>query len=374
MKLSFTDKIGAWAHEHKKLAYLACFLLCCAIVAGGWFGWRQYQYMQTSQYAFEKLKQALTPPDTEALAHLVDFRSLSGDLSDAISKSFPFYKAGPDQQRNISHILQTALLQRFLEKEKTPSPLADMSEEDLLKQELRIMPPDFLTQLIGSMALRETSGDKALISAKIENPILGRNFTIMLGMNKTRAGWRVDHVANAREMVMQLRDAMLARHAKLRHVFVEKNAATTKKMNQLLPIQSCTVDAGLLSDHKTLLMVVNIIARNQGQYQVNNFNVDTSIYGKSGKLVLRRYLNTAKPVAPGEDFDHRWNFELEASSELGRAILANAPLQCKAAWQTLGVNNGEVWHIVEVPNPDRQCSLAGHDHPEGFCQTPVFLR
>lgn len=375
MKLSILSDLQTKAAAHKKITLMVCVLLVVLTGAGIYYGWQQYLYRQTSAYAFEELKKALNPPVPAELAKLVDFNSISNDLALAIQKNFPFFLAGPDQERNIRHLLQTALLKRFMSKEEAvKAKPEEISEEEQLKKELQILPPDFVGQLVQGLTLRETDSDTALISSKIENPQLKRSFTIVFGMRKTSDGWKVRNVANASEVVSQLRAAMLERHVKLRNVYLDKNSATTKRMNQLLPIQSCSADAGLLSDGKTLLLVVHVIARNKGNLQVNNFNLDTAIYGRSGQLVLRRYLNAAKPVGPGEDFNHRWNFELEADSEPGRSILRNEPLQCRAAWQTLGLNSAEVLHIVDVPNPDRQCSIAGHDHPDGFCQTPVFLQ
>lgn len=375
MNIAIFSSLKSWLAVHKKIAVVLLILLLAGLGAGGYFGWEQYKYRQTSQFAFERLKAALMPPDPRQMASLVDFNSISGDLAAAIQKNFPFFMEGADQERNIRHLLQTALLKRFLNKEEPKrAPDKEESEEELLKKDLEILPPDFLTQFLASMNVRETSGDTALITAKVENPLLKPDFTIVLSMHKTRDGWKVRHVANAEEVTAQLREAMLSRHARLRNVYLDKNSATTRRMNQLLPIESCSVNAGLLSDRRTLLMVVHVIARNRGDFQINNFNLDATIVGRSGNVVVRRFLNVARPVAPGEDFNHRWNFELDSSSELAQSILRNEPLQCRAAWQTLGLGNSEVLHIVEVPNPDRQCNLSGHDHPEGFCATPVFQR
>lgn len=370
MKLS---SLSSWFGAHKALGFIIIIIFCGVLAAGGWYGWIQYQYRQTSEYALEKIKAALSPPQAEELARLVDFNSVTAALAEAISKDFSFYQAGPDQRRNIGNILQTALLARFMKNEE-PSKAQNQeeNEEKELQKPLIILPPDFATQLANTLALRETGPDSALLSAKIQNPQLNQTFILIFGMRKTAAGWQVQSLANAKELVSQLRNLMLKRHNRLREVYEEKNAATNKKMRELLPIQACAANAGLLSDGKTLLMVVQVIARNLGDVQVNNFTVDTSIIGHNGQLVEHRYLNAAKPVGPGEDFNHRWNFELDSQSPLAQRILMGIPLQCEASWQTLGLGNSQVWHIVEVPNQNRACLLEGHDHPEGFCLMPLF--
>lgn len=368
------SSLSGWIAAHRKLALLAGLLCCGGLAAGGWFGWQQYQHRQSAAYAFERLKLALNPPSPEELAKLVDFNSIGNDLARAIQKIFPFYLQGKDQERNIRNRLQNAVLRVFLQKDDKRASLPDADDQQaLLQAPLEILPPDFVAQLQNSLVLRDAGPNSAIVVAKLEQPLLGRSFTPVFGLDRTANGWKVDRVLNADELLTQLREAMLQRHVKLRNVYEHKNMLTTRRMDELLPVQSCSANAGILSDGKTLVMTVQVIGRNKGNVQINNFNVDTAITGANGQLVTRRFLNVAKPVAPGEDFSHRWNFELEANSDLGRAIMRAQPLHCTARWQTLGLNNSEVLHILEVPNPDAQCAIDGHNHPDGFCQTPVFL-
>lgn len=370
--MTFFSKIKNWLAAHKLISAIIAIILTCALCVGGWFGWQHYQYTQTSQYALEKIKQNLAPPQPAALAKLIDFNGISGDLADAISKNFSFYLAGPEQDRNIRHVLQTALLRKFMTKEEPSKIKTEESEEKELQKDLNLLPNDFVTQLLQNIALRQNDSNSAYISTKINHPQLGKTFTLIFALRNGPDGWKVRHLANAAEVTSQIKDALLARHNRLREVFEEKNNATTKKMNELIPIESCSANAGLLSDGKTLIMVVHVIARNRGSVQVNNFNLDTEIISKEGKVITRRFLNNAQPVAPGEDFNHRWSFELDSQSNLGQEILSGVPVSCKASWQTLGLGNAQVWHIEEVPNPDRVCAISGHEHPEGFCLMPVF--
>lgn len=376
MKFELFSRLGEWTKSHKKTSVALALVLFAGLCAGAWRGWKEYQYRQTSQYAFQRIVQALTPPDPHELANLVDFNGIGADLADAAQKSFPFFMAGPDQERKLRHAVQTGLLKRFLDDGKGPSKNSKKpeTEEERLHAPFVLLPDDFTEQLRNQLNLQEKDDRTAFVSAQLENPLLKRNFTVVLRMDRTANGWKLAHVANAKEITDQLREGMLERHSKLRHIYEERNAGTAKKMNQLLPIQSCSAHAGLLSDRKTLLMVVQVIARNIGRHQVNNFNVDVTLTGRNGNKILQRYLNAAKPAAPGEDFNHRWTFELDASDPLAQSILKAGPLECKASWQTLGVDNGEVLHMAEVPNPDVQCAIAGHDHPQGFCALPFFQK
>lgn len=372
MKIKLFASLSNWIQSHKKLAMLCATLLIAAMAGAGVWGYKLYSYRQTANYAFEKLKTALAPPQPEQLAKLVNFNAIGQQMAQLIKKTFPFYMEGKDQERNIRNKLQNAILKKFVQKEEKTTPLPD-DEQERLHLPAQILPDNFVSQLATNLVLREAGKNSAIIVAKMDHPLLNRNFTLIFGMDRTASGWKVDKFLNADEIIAQLRQALLDRHVKLRNVYEHKNNLTAKRMNDLIPVQSCEVSAGLMSDGKTLLMAVQVIGRNKGNVQINNFNVDTNIMGRNGKLVAHRFLNVAKPVAPGEDFNHRWNFELEADSALGRSILQNQPLSCNAKWQTLGLNSSEVLHILELPNPDTQCSIAGHDHPAGFCQTPAFL-
>lgn len=370
MKLDLAAKIK----KHKMLAILVLCAVICALGAGGYFGWKQYQYWQSSQYAFTKIQAALNPPDAAKLAKMVNFRAIANDLSQAIQHAFPFYMTGPDQEQNISHALQTALLKRFMTKEeKKQQTLVKEDEEALLRKDLTILPDDFLSQLPANLHLTENGPSSALISAKIDHPLLNQPFTLVFNLANTAEGWKISHLVNAGEITSQLRKAMLERHARVVKMYKDKNAATAKVMNELLPLQSCTAHAGMLSDGRTMLMVIHVIARNRGNVQINNFNLDASFLGRSGQFITKRYLNASKPVAPGEDFNHRWSLELSGTDPVAQSLLRDQPLQCRAVWQTLTLNNGKVLHIVEEPYKEGMCEVDGHHHPTGFCLSPVFL-
>lgn len=373
MKLQLLDNLAARLRAHKIIGGVVICLLAALVVAGCIYGWQQYQYRQTSEFAFTKIKEALSPPEPARLAKLVDFNSLTDDLANAVARNFPFFQAGADQQRNIKHIIQTALLKRFLGKEEKSKKTEEESEEARLARELQILPPDFISQLVSSLSINPTDKDNALISAKIDNPQLSGPFTLVFNMRRTKDGFRVQHMVNANETAQHLRAAMLARHKAKREAQERKNAATAKQMNSILPIQSCTADAGYLSDGRTVVMVVHVLARNISDVQVNNMSLDASISGPRGNVIVRRYLNAAQAAPQGSDFSHRWNFELDGASELARSLVGARHLTCNAKWQTLGLNNGKVLHIGEVPNPDIPCDIAGHNHPVGFCTLPIFV-
>lgn len=366
--------MGDWFASHKKMGALVIVLLIAGIGAGGFFAFQEFQRRQSGAYALEQLQGALNPPDTDALAHLVDFKSLGQDMARAAREAFPFMHEGNDQERSISHGIQKALLKKFMEKPKSGSQFPeDQSESAQLQKPLQMLPDDLAAQLMTNARVRDTGPGSAVIEARVENKQLKRSFDLQFGLQRTGDGWVVRHLLNAPALAQELRAAMLERHASLRNVYLEKNAATTKKMDAAIPLQKCEADAGVLSDGKTFVMVVHAVAKNISNVQINNFNLDASLYNPNGQALWRRFLNAAQPVPPGAVFDHRWSYELDAHDPLARKLL-QGPLQCRASWQTLSLGNGQVWHIAEVPNPDQPCDKPGHDHPAGFCMLPSFQR
>lgn len=372
MKLPLLSTLAALAREH--VLALTVALLVAALAAGGFYGWRYYQYRQSSEYAFVRLRAALSPPKPEELALRVDFNTLSGHLAEAVARNFAFFKEGPDQIRSLKDIIQTGLLKKFLSKEEPAKGHVEKEEnpEKLLEQPLTLLPPDFLAQFIANLGMRPAENGTVLLSSSIRHPLLNQTFPLVLSMEKGPDGWIVRDLVNADELTGQFRDALRARLTARHDVLIRKNAAISKRMNGILPLQSCTASAGLLSDGKTLVLVAHVLARNTGDVSVNNLDLDATFSGPDGTKLLRRFLNAARPVAPGEDFDQRWSIELDGQSPQGRSLLAAGPLTCTATWRTLGLSNAEVLHIVDVPDILKACNKPGHHHFLGFCLSPIF--
>lgn len=127
MKLPLLSTLAALAREH--VLALTVVLLAAALAAGGFYGWRYYQYRQSSEYAYVRLRAALSPPKPEELALRVDFNTLSGHLAEAVARNFAFFKQGPDQIRALKDIIQTGLLKKFLSKEEPAKGQAEKEED-----------------------------------------------------------------------------------------------------------------------------------------------------------------------------------------------------------------------------------------------------
>lgn len=323
-------------------------LLVVLLAAGGWEGWKYYQYTQSSQCAFDTLKESLKQVDLDQLGTLVDFRSLSRRIAMSIAEYYPFIEAGNAQQAAIEERFLAHLREQLTAKHRKHAPLPP---EEALQQPLEALPPDFVKQLQAGMALNTTGAGNpnlAFISAPLHHPQLDMDFTLIFLLQRTPNGWMVTDLPNAREVIARFRDAQLKRYEARKLQLRKKNEETQKLMAATLQIQSCEAAAGVISDNKTLLTRVIVMGRNASAEQINGVSLQADILDAKGKTILSRYLDKARPFPPGQPFEQGWTIELAADSAEGRALLQGGKLQCRTRWQTMNLNSGQMLYIREI--------------------------
>ena len=375
MKFPSLAPLFAFIRAH--VMAIVVIFLTVALLLLAVFGIKYYQYRKSGGYALTRLSTAISQSNREELARRVDFNTLTGTLAKSTAEMFPFFKQGPDQIRDRKNLFQMNLLKAFTEQKTAERGKAAQKEEDpekMLQSELRLLPPDFLAQLASTLRARRADDDSILLSFSIKHPQLNETFPLILRMDDGPDGWVIHDLLNAGEVTKQFREALLTRLTAQHDALIRKNAATNKRMDGILALQSCTASAGMLSDGKTLVLVAHVLARNIGNVSVNNLNLDAAFSGPDGATLLRRFLNTASPIAPGEDFEQRWNIELDGQSPQAQRILEAGSLTCSARWQTLGLSSAEVLHLVDVPDIMKNCDKPGHDHPLNFCLSPIFQK
>lgn len=329
---------------------IALVILVIALGYGGWEGWKYYQYLQSSQHAFDMLKDSLKSIDQEKLSAQVNFPQLSQHVAQSIAQFYPFIEQGNNQQAAISTRAQAYLLERLLAKDNNRQ-RGTLTQEEALQQTLDILPHDFVKQFHNSMSLNETgtgNPNLAFVSATLHHPQLDMDFNLIFYLQRTGTGWILTDLANAPELVAQFRQAQLKRNEAKRLLLIKKNENTQHRMDSALPIQSCEAAAGVISDNKTLLVRVDVVGRNATPERVNGYSLHVTILNEAGKPILDRYLDKAEPLQPGEPFKQSWTIEMNADSEIGKALLAGGKLKCMTRWQTVALNNGEVLYIREV--------------------------
>ena len=345
MSLPAVASLIAFTRKHTFV--LAAILLVILAAVGGYSGWRHYQFRQTAEFAFSQLKDALRPVKPADLAVRVDFAAITKPLVKAVVQHYPALKQGPNQTRDLSDMIQIGLLKQARIKEEPAKEETD--EVARLKTPLYLLPPTFYTQLAETLTLQNPTDTTALIAAKVRHPVLNKEFSILLRMDKTPEGWRVDDFVNAEDIVRQFREYQMERMVAQRQIILDKNANIKKRMEEILPIQSCTVSAGLISDGQTLLVVVTVKGKNNGTSMIGSVDLSAKICAPNGTELMHRFLNAIQPTAAGETFERSWTIELDGESELGKALLSARKLSCEASWKTLGLGSGEVLHFTVAP-------------------------
>ena len=346
MNLPFIASLVAFIRQH--LLALAAVLLVILAAVGGFSGWRYYQFRQTAEFAFAQIKDALHPAKPTELAQCINFDAISLPLAKAIAEHYPFLKKGPNQLRDLSDMVQVGLLKQARVKEE---PVKEETDELVrLRTPLYVLPPNFFTQFFTTMTLQNPTENTALIAAQIRHPVLNKQFSVLLRMDKTPEGWKLDDIVNAEELVRQFREFQMERMVAQRQLLLDKSAKIKKRMEDTLPLKACTASAGLISDGKTLLVVVDVQSKNISTIPVNNVDLSVKILAPDGTELMQRFLNAVQPTFPGDTFERRWTIEVDGTSPLGKSIVAARKLTCEASWKTLGLANGEILHFVIAPD------------------------
>ena len=344
MNLPFIAPLVAFIRQH--LLALAAVLLVILAAVGGYSGLRYYQYRQTAEFAFVQIKDALHPAKPTELAQRINFDAISLPLAKAVAEHYPFLKKGPNQLRDLSDMIQVGLLKQAPVKEET-------DELVRLRTPLYVLPPNFFTQFFTTMTLQNPTENTALIAAQIRHPVLNKQFSLLLRMDKTPEGWKLDDMVNAEELVRQYREFQMERMVAQRQLLLDKNAKIKKRMEGTLPLKTCTASAGLISDGKTLLVVVNVQSKNISTIPVNNMDLSVKIFAPDGTELMqrvRRQYPEIMLVVLSDTFDRSWTIEIDGTSPLGKSIVAARKLTCEALWKTLGLANGEVLHYAIAPD------------------------
>jgi hypothetical protein len=341
--------MAVFARNRLMAAVLVLLLLSMAF--GGYFGWRYYQYRQSGNFAFGGFISALQPPNAESLAKFIDFNTLSDNLARVIARNYVFLKQGPNQVRDLRDMIQMQLLRRVMTKEEPAREKQD--PQKLLQMPLVALPDDFLTQFTKNLVFQASpSGQKegpVILSSSVEHPMLQQTFPVLLRMENRGDGWIIRDIANADELVGQFRQAQLKRMTARRDDLLAKRTATTRRMNGIIALQSCSAGLETLSDGKTLLLVASILGRNITSLTVNSTNIEVAFRAADGEEPLLRRLNVAQPVRPGEDYNQHWTLELDPESPSGQHFLKAGEIACVANWYSMALSNGEVLHLSEMP-------------------------
>ena len=352
------------------IKYIIAAVLFVAVAVGVFMGYRVWLHRQSAPYAFEQLEKALHEGNVDALAKSISFRHIFDQLGEATAETYPFFMHGEHQRKDLSYLFQTTMLQLLKTKAEDP-PKKGEPDEELFKP-VKVLPHDFMAQIIQNLTMRVTDAGSAILTTSVHHEQLGRDFPIILNYVRHDGVWMVRDLLNAPDLLRAFNEQLIARFAEQGKKLHSKNQVTLKKMNEILPIESCSANAGLLADQRTLLIAVHVLARNTHNIAVNNMNLHALLTDSAGNLVLDRYLNAVQPTQPGEDFTRQWIIELDGNGSEGQRIRSADALVCVPEWRSLGLNTSQVLHTDDVIDPSAPCETHNRTHPAALCREIMF--
>lgn len=310
-----------------------CFLGSCVF-----FGWRHYQFKNSPQKALQEITQALQKGNHATLAMRVDFRTLSETFSHQILQEYPATSDMPPLEIIAENIQQRIFtgIGKVEEPPKgvKPNPYAPLAP----------LPADAMAQIATSLEMQQVDEQFALARAKVEYPRAEKTFTLIFQLEKSAGrGWQLTKITNATELIQAFALSQQSIDQQKVDALAEKNAEQQKRMNAQMVVNSCTAVVGMLSDKKTALLSIEILAHNPGPHAVLNFNVETQLTSKLHPAEKHSFLlNLAKRTLQGEDFRHTWNIGLDLQNPEHLYLLEEKKLECTARFNNMGLSSGEV--------------------------------
>ncbi|MBQ7607294.1 MAG: translation initiation factor IF-2 [Desulfovibrionaceae bacterium] len=348
-------------------------ILLVFIILSSIFGVRYYKFRMSTEFAFNNLQASLQTINIPYLAKAVDFRRIGGALAAETAQKFPFFFAGPHQVQRISNYFQGILLGKLKVKDEGHGEKKEEeTEDDLLMKAITVLPPDCMQQLAANLRLQSKDDTNALLTTSYDHPLLKTKFSLILRMQKNEDGWVVSDLVNAKELVTAYHDLIIERINAQRALAIRKSEKIVQDMHNTMKIQSCTAHAGLISDRRTLMVVVHLLAHNTTKFTVKNVNAATTLTNQNGERLLFRMLNAASQTPPDSDFSYRWTIELDGWSEEGRRLASAGPLQCQVTWRTLTMSNARVFHTETPPKELELCTEHTDRHPRALCTMDIF--
>ena len=343
--------IAALLAPVKSLLYRLRYILLGSTVilllaVGGAYGWKVYTHRQSPEYALEKINQALLTGKRGELAALVNFRSLALDFAQAIYDQRPQTPRNAEGEAGILLMADQVQLALFkaLEQIKDDKPVKIPPEAPLAP-----LPQDFLAQIAGKLRIHSRQDDLTFVRAEVDYGRAQKKFPILLLMELREDGWRITRLANARDMVALFVDGEKLLQTQREDALAEKNADEQIRMDAQFQVNSCTAAITPLSNSKTVLLTIQIMGHNRGEHSIHNMNLIATLTlpAAAGQPAqsLRRHVNLARKVSPGENLTHTYNVELDPANPEDARIIKAPRLQCQVRNRAMTLSSGAVLHI-----------------------------
>jgi hypothetical protein len=319
----------------KVFAGFVCAALIVSLAAGGILF---HRYRTGPDYAFKNLRAALNEGDKAKLATMIDFRSLSEDLSQAVFAVYPQTVADETRRAEMQDEAQRLVLKALATGKDTKS---DVVLPRKLFAPVPVVPEDVIAQFVAGMQLEQTP-DGAQIRSRFTHNGLQKDFPLRLVMERRQGGWLVTRLYNAQEVVSLYKEAVDAILAEDEANLADKNDKIISRMRAHFDSSQCLASANLMGDRQEAMLVVKVTAKNTDATTLHNVNLLCDVRADNGTPVYSRQLNVVQRVYGGEEFANTWTIVLDADSEEAARLLRAGRLSCTVEPQVMSVGAGEI--------------------------------
>ena len=297
-----------------------------------------YRYRTGADYAFGKLRAALTEGDKVRLATMVDFRALSEDVVLAVLAAYPQTVADAEHRAEMRDEAQRLVLKALAAgKDAKPEPATPRK----LFAPVPVVPEDVIVQFAAGMKCEKTLGQAQILSRFTHNG-LQTAFPVRLLMERRQGDWLVTHLLNAQEVVGLYKGAMDAIQADDEAKLAEKNEKIMAKMRAHFNAPQCLASVDLMDSRQEALLVIKVTANNTDATTMHSVNLWCDVHADNGARVYARQLNVVQRVDKGGDFANTWTVVLDADSEEAVRLLQAGRLSCTVEPRVMSVGLGEV--------------------------------
>ncbi len=337
--MSAVEKIKTFVMTFKW--YLLGGTLTIALLAGGFYGWKHYTYINSPEYYLEQLNAALVANDLEKLAVLIDFRTISEDMALHI-KNAPIPKR-PIKAKETNFVplhetIQKAFMQALENKDAPPQeqnidPLAPLNP----------LPGDFAAQISGKLQLQAALDNEAVLSVNVHYPRLKTDYRLLFLIEK-KPDWIMTRLNNIDEILRHYVAEENKLEALREEKFQKNNVTFQARMNSQFQVDSCTAFLHKAQGSANTTLYVRIKGYNKGPHIIRNMTFDTTISStnEQGEVLLKKDLNMAARILPGVNLEDSYDVDLDPNNEIDAAIIQAKALFCKAKPRVMTLGNGEL--------------------------------
>ncbi len=335
--MSFVPKLKEFVLA--KRWYIIGVTLTLVLAGGGLYAYKQHTYKQSPEFFLTQLNAGLQSNNLPLLATLIDFRSLTDDISKQIVRApIPqhYGKIRETEYIVVAEQIQNDFILAMQTKDEekpanpNPNPLAPLEP----------LPADFAMQISGKFRLQGLADNKAIITTTINHPRLKKDYKLSF-LCEQKPHWMVTKFINFNELLAEYIDEENKLEVLRENKFLEDNIKFAKRMSDQFSVSDCTAFVHTASDGHTTLFV-RVRGYNRGPFIIQNMTFATEVIAETseGPMTIEKDLNMAARILPGVDLQDSYSIELDKNKPEDMLLINTTNFVCKAKPRMMTLGNG----------------------------------